>query len=128
MGLGRVVRSRPSPVAFVLCPSPCHRAFPPPPETISVPNPADPLLAIFDHDGVLVDSLDYHQRAWLELGSRTGLPITAEFIHETFGMTNPSIFERLLGKLPPASELQRYSDLKETCYRVLAGETLCLME
>ena len=55
----------------------------------------EPLLAIFDHDGVLVDSLEYHQRAWLELGSRTGLPVTAGFIRETFGMTNPSIFRRL---------------------------------
>jgi len=99
-----------------------------PREMISVPNPADPLLAIFDHDGVLVDSLDNHQQAWLELGSRTGLPITAEFIHETFGMTNPSIFQRLLGKLPAAADLRRYSDLKETCYRDLAGETVALMD
>ena len=53
---------------------------------------------IFDHDGVLVDSLAYHQHAWLELGRQTGLAITPEFIHETFGMTNPSIFRRLLGE------------------------------
>ena len=51
-----------------------------------------PCLAIFDHDGVLVDSLAFHQAAWLELGRREGLPLTAEFIRETFGMTNPSIF------------------------------------
>src|SRR5512135_3696143 len=58
---------------------------------ISVPQPDGPFLAIFDHDGVLVDSLDFHQGAWLELGRRTGLAITPEFIHETFGMTNASI-------------------------------------
>src|SRR5258707_10435776 len=76
-----------------------------------------PYLAIFDHDGVLVDSLTLHQEAWVELGQRTGLALTAEFIHETFGMTNPSIFRKLLGDALDPVEMQRYSDLKEVCYR-----------
>jgi HAD superfamily hydrolase (TIGR01509 family) len=87
-----------------------------------------PYLAIFDHDGVLVDSLVFHQDAWVELGRRTGLALTPEFIHETFGMTNPSIFRRLFDDLPQADELQRYSDLKETCYRDLARGKIVLME
>ena len=58
----------------------------------------DDLLAIFDHDGVLVDSFDFHEQAWLELERRTGLGFTSEFIHSTFGMTNPSIFRCLLGR------------------------------
>ena len=64
-------------------PLPLARATPDPPAT-------GPCLAIFDHDGVLVDSLELHQAAWVELGRRTGLPLTSEFIHETFGMTNPT--------------------------------------
>lgn len=88
----------------------------------------DSLLAIFDHDGVLVDTLEFHQHAWLELGRRTGLPITADFIRDTFGMTNTSIFERLLGTTSPTEDLQRYSDLKETCYRDLAGKNVVLMD
>ena len=86
-----------------------------------------PCLAIFDHDGVLVDSLDNHQHAWLELGRRTGLPLTPQFIHETFGMTNPAIFERLLGPGHDPAELQRYGDLKERCYRDVARDSLALM-
>ena len=58
----------------------------------------DDLLAIFDHDGVLVDSFSFHEQAWLELERRTHLGFTSEFIHQTFGMTNPSIFRRLLGR------------------------------
>jgi HAD superfamily hydrolase (TIGR01509 family) len=92
-----------------------------------VPQSQSPLLAIFDHDGVLVDTLRYHQLAWLELGRRTGIPVTAEFIHETFGMTNPSIFRRLLGDSLPAKDLENYSDLKEACYRELARDTITLM-
>jgi len=56
-----------------------------------------PYLAIFDHDGVLVDSLELHQKGWRELGKRENLPLTDEFIHATFGMTNPDIFKRLFG-------------------------------
>jgi HAD superfamily hydrolase (TIGR01509 family) len=84
-------------------------------------------LAIFDHDGVLVDSLEFHQEAWLEMGRRTGLNFTPEFIHETFGMTNPTIFRRLLGDSILPEQIQRYSDLKEECYRDLARGKIQLM-
>ena len=57
-----------------------------------MPTDPPPMLAIFDHDGVLFDSLALHQEAWVELGRLSGLPITAGFIRETFGMANPSIF------------------------------------
>lgn len=85
------------------------------------------LLAIFDHDGVLVDTLELHQRAWVEMGQRTGLGLTPEFVHQTFGMTNPSIFRLLPGE--PLSEvaMERYSALKEECYRALARGKIKLM-
>jgi HAD superfamily hydrolase (TIGR01509 family) len=85
-------------------------------------------LAIFDHDGVLVDSLSMHQDAWVEMGKRCGLPVSADLILETFGMTNPSIFARLFGEERPADELARYSDIKEECYRTVALERVKLMD
>ena len=45
-----------------------------------------PFLAIFDHDGVLVDTLKLHQDAWEELGRRSGLGLTPELVHRTFGI------------------------------------------
>jgi HAD superfamily hydrolase (TIGR01509 family) len=92
-----------------------------------VPTTLDAYLAIFDHDGVLVDSLEFHQDAWFEMGRRTGLNFTPEFIHETFGMTNPSIFRRLLGDSISPDQIQHYSDLKEECYRDLARGKIHLM-
>lgn len=86
-----------------------------------------PCLAIFDHDGVLVDSFEMHQNSWLELGRRTGLPFTAEFIHKTFGMTNPAIFRALLGDSLSDAEIARLGDLKEECYRDEARGKLALM-
>lgn len=86
------------------------------------------LLAIFDHDGVLVDSFDFHEQAWLELERRTHLGFTPEFIHQTFGMTNPSIFRRLLGEQLSEDEIRRFSDLKEECYRDVARGRLRLFD
>jgi HAD superfamily hydrolase (TIGR01509 family) len=85
-------------------------------------------LAIFDHDGVLVDSLEFHQQAWLEMGRRTGLKVTPEFIHQTFGMTNPSILRLLRDGAISDEEINRYSTLKEECYREIACGKITLME
>ncbi len=87
----------------------------------------DRLLAIFDHDGVLVDSLEHHQNAWIELGRQFGLPITAEFVKATFGMTNPSMFEHLLGHALDPEILAGYTEIKETCYRDLARGKVVLL-
>jgi HAD superfamily hydrolase (TIGR01509 family) len=93
-----------------------------------VPAIPDDCLAIFDHDGVLVDSLEFHTEAWFELGRRTGLNLTSEFIHRTFGMTNFSIFRLLLGDATTDEEMRRYSSLKEECYRDVARGKIQLME
>jgi HAD superfamily hydrolase (TIGR01509 family) len=86
------------------------------------------LLAIFDHDGVLVDSLAFHQQAWLELGRRTGLPLTEQFVLDTFGMTNPAIFRKLVGDAITEPDIVRFGDLKEECYRDVARGKVVLMD
>jgi len=85
------------------------------------------MLAIFDHDGVLVDSLDFHTQAWLELGQRRSLPIDADFIRRTFGMTNFMIFEELFGQPLPHEEALELGNAKEACYRDLARGNIDLM-
>jgi HAD superfamily hydrolase (TIGR01509 family) len=91
------------------------------------PPTAEPLLAIFDHDGVLVDSFEFHRDAWFELGRREGLPLTQEFIHATFGMTNPSILRQLLGEDVDDAQIACYGELKEVCYRDTARGRIRLM-
>lgn len=85
------------------------------------------MLAIFDHDGVLVDSLDFHTQAWIELGQRENLPIDGEFVRQTFGLTNFTIFERLFGRDLPREEAQALGDRKEACYREIARGSIDLM-
>ena len=84
-------------------------------------------LAIFDHDGVLVDSLAMHSAAWVELGRRVDLPIDDAFVRRTFGMTNPSIFAAMPGPPIDAGKAKEYADLKESCYRDLARGHIALM-
>ena len=80
------------------------------------------------HDGVLVDSLGFHRDAWLELGRRTGQPMTEEFVLDTFGITNPMIFRRLVGDALDDAEVARLGDLKEECYRDVARGKIVLMD
>jgi HAD superfamily hydrolase (TIGR01509 family) len=87
-----------------------------------------PFLAIFDHDGVLVDTLKLHQDAWEELGRRSGLGLTPELVHRTFGMTNPSILRLVAGEAITDAEIAEFSDRKETCYRDLARGNIALMD
>ena len=87
-----------------------------------------PGLAIFDHDGVLVDTLSLHQAAWVEYGRRSGLAITADFIHQTFGMTNPSILRRLSGGEMSEQAMAAHSVRKEVCYREIATGKIVLMD
>ena len=93
-----------------------------------MPSDNNAYLAIFDHDGVLVDSLELHTQAWVEMGRRAGLSFPPRFIHETFGMTNPSIFRKLLGNKVGDHDIQAYSDLKELCYRDVARGKIKLMD
>lgn len=84
-------------------------------------------LAIFDHDGVLVDSLALHQQSWVELGRATGLSITPEVVHQTFGMTLPAIVARLAGNSLSPAEVAQFGDRKEALYRELARGHFDLM-
>ena len=62
-----------------------------------MPSSDGALLAIFDHDGVLVDTLTLAPGGLARVRPAQRPAITAEFIHQTFGMTNPSILRLLLG-------------------------------
>ena len=95
---------------------------------MSTPTADDSYLAIFDHDGVLVDTLKLHQDAWQELGEQTGMALSPEVIHQTFGMTNPSILRLVAGDTITDVEIAGLSDRKEVCYRDLARGRIALMD
>jgi len=72
---------------------------------------------IWDMDGVLVDTGEFHFPAWSQVLSEHGIPFTRELFRTTFGMNNAGILTVLLGQAPPPELLAEISDRKEQLFR-----------
>ena len=77
---------------------------------------------LWDLDGTLVDSGDYHWRAWLETMRAEGHDLTYQQFLGSFGQRNDRILSTWLGPDTPAAVVQRIGDAKEALYRRLARE------
>jgi beta-phosphoglucomutase family hydrolase len=72
---------------------------------------------IWDMDGVLVDTGEFHFRAWSQALPEFGIPFTRELFRATFGMNNAGILTMLLGRTPVPELLGEISDRKEQLFR-----------
>jgi beta-phosphoglucomutase-like phosphatase (HAD superfamily) len=77
---------------------------------------------LWDMDGTLVDSAEYHWRAWCHAMSREGFPVTHEQFLATFGQRNDSILRQWLGQKATPELIQRIGNAKEALYRKLVRE------
>jgi len=82
---------------------------------------------IFDLDGVLVDTGQFHRQSWFDLAEREGFVMTDELFYSTFGMQNYQILPQLLGRPMDKAEINRMSVWKEQRYRELIDGKLTLM-
>jgi beta-phosphoglucomutase family hydrolase len=72
---------------------------------------------LWDMDGVLVDTGEFHFRAWHDVLAQYDVAFTRELHRETFGMNNAGILSRLFGdKLTPDLQSE-ISDRKERQFR-----------
>ncbi|VVM06428.1 Beta-phosphoglucomutase [Methylacidimicrobium cyclopophantes] len=78
--------------------------------------------AIFDWDGVLVDSSRQHEESWRRLAREEGLPLFPGFFLETFGMKNEWIIPQILHWTEDPQEVLRLSLRKEALFRRIVGE------
>jgi len=74
---------------------------------------------LWDLDGTLLDSEEYHWLSWRETMASLGHPITREQFLTTFGLRNDEILPRWLGAAATREEIDRVSREKETLYRNL---------
>ena len=81
--------------------------------------PTAPRAVLWDMDGVLVDSAEYHYAAWRDALAREGVDLSYDAFRATFGQRNDAILRHLLGPDLPDSEVARIGDLKESLYREL---------
>ena len=81
------------------------------------------LGALFDWDGVVIDSSDQHERSWEMLAEEIGKPLPADHFVRGFGMKNQVIIPDILHWSDDADEIHRYSLRKEELYReIIAAE------
>lgn len=72
---------------------------------------------LWDMDGVLVDTGEFHYQSWSVALAEVNIPYDREKFRKTFGMNNTRILTILLGHPPLPSFLTQVSDRKESLFR-----------
>ena len=75
---------------------------------------------LWDLDGTLVDSGDYHWRAWRDTMRAEGLELTYQQFLDSFGQKNDRILTSWLGARATPDVIRRVGDTKEALYRKFA--------
>jgi len=78
-----------------------------------------PRAVLWDMDGTLIDSEEYHWIAWRETMAAEGHPITHEQFLSSFGQRNDAILPTWLGVTATPELIARIADAKEKRYRDL---------
>lgn len=74
---------------------------------------------LWDLDGTLIDSEEYHWRAWRDVMSAENVELTRQMFLESFGQRNDRILATWLGPDVPPDRVRRIGDAKEASYRDL---------
>ena len=74
---------------------------------------------LWDVDGTLVDSAEYHWLTWREALARENFALTRERFESSFGQRNDTILRAYFGADFPDAEIERIAGVKETLYREL---------
>lgn len=78
-----------------------------------------PRAVLWDLDGTLADSREYHWRAWQEAMSAEGLTVTHDQFLASFGQRNDAILGEWLGEDPDPDQVRRIGEAKEARFREL---------
>jgi len=76
---------------------------------------------LWDVDGTLIDSSEYHWLSWRDALAAESFPLTRERFAETFGQRNDEILRAYFPRRTP-EEIARVGDAKEVRYRELIRE------
>ena len=80
----------------------------------------EPWAALFDWDGVIVDSSKLHEKSWEIMAAKHGLPLPDGHFRKGFGMKNERVIPEVLGWAHEPEKIRYFADQKEACYRELA--------
>ena len=82
--------------------------------------PASDRAVLWDLDGTLVDSGEYHWRAWRDTMRGEGVDLSYEQFLGCFGQKNDTILTAWMGARATPDVIRRVGDAKELLYRQLA--------
>lgn len=82
-----------------------------------------PWAAIFDWDGVIIDSSRQHAESWERLAKLENRELPAGHFPKSFGMKNERIFPEILKWTTDPDEIKRLSWRKEELYREIVRES-----
>jgi len=78
--------------------------------------------AIFDWDGVIIDSSRAHEASWERLAAEQGYSLPPNHFKRSFGMKNEQIIPDILGWTRDAEQIRVLSLRKESLYRQVIRE------
>ena len=78
--------------------------------------------ALFDWDGVIIDSANAHEKSWERLAAETGKPLPPDHFLRGFGKRNEVIFPEILQWTTDPDEIRALSLRKEALYRDIVME------
>jgi len=78
--------------------------------------------ALFDWDGVIIDSANAHEKSWERLAAETGKPLPPDHFLRGFGKRNEVIFPEILQWTTDPDEIRVLSLRKEALYRDIVME------
>lgn len=87
--------------------------------TNSAEGTTTPRAVLWDVDGTLIDSLEYHWLSWRDTLAAEDFPITREQFMETFGQRNAEILRHYFGPDVSSDTIERIGNAKEELYREL---------
>jgi len=74
---------------------------------------------LWDIDGTLIDSEEFHWISWRDTMAKEGVQITREQFLSTFGQRNDSILSQWLGDTATPARIEKTANAKEELYRHL---------
>ncbi len=72
---------------------------------------------LWDMDGVIADTMQYHYSAWRDILKKTGVTLTIEEFAPLFGQRHDNIIRYALGNNLTHEEIEALSDKKQRLYR-----------
>ncbi len=77
----------------------------------------EPKAVLWDLDGTIVDSKEYHWQAWVETFDPLGIPLTRSQFLSSFGQTNATFLPEWLGSEAGRERIAAIGEAKESRFR-----------